>query len=118
MKACGKDDGKGYKPLKEMGANIWAKDNDTKAPISIKGASLKGINYNSPVSSAQIKSCILLAGLHAEGTTIVTEPVKSRDHSERMLSYLHADIKNRHRFLLIQLIKLILKMLIPDLPLK
>lgn len=86
-------------PLKEMGANIWAKDNDTKAPISIKGASLKGINYNSPVSSAQIKSCILLAGLHAEGTTIVTEPVKSRDHSERMLSYLHADIKEQAQIL-------------------
>jgi 3-phosphoshikimate 1-carboxyvinyltransferase len=80
-------------PLKEMGANIWARENCTKAPISIKGAKLNGINYNSPVASAQIKSCILLAGLHAEGTTTVSEPEKSRDHTERMLNYLNADIK-------------------------
>ena len=81
-------------PLKEMGANIWARDNDTKAPLSIKGVNLHEINYNSPVASAQIKSCILLAGLHSDGTTTVTEPVKSRDHTERMLAYLNADIKN------------------------
>lgn len=81
-------------PLKEMGANIWARDNDTRAPISIKGSKLKGINYNSPVASAQIKSCILLAGLHAEGITTVNEPVKSRDHTERMLAYLNANIKD------------------------
>jgi len=79
-------------PLKEMGANIWARDNDTKAPVSIKGGKLQGINYNSPVASAQIKSSILLAGLHAEGITTVTEPVKSRDHTERMLEYLNANI--------------------------
>jgi len=79
-------------PLKEMGANIWARDNDTKAPVSIKGGKLQGINYNSPVASAQVKSSILLAGLHAEGITTVTEPVKSRDHTERMLEYLNANI--------------------------
>jgi len=76
-----------------MGANIWARDNDTKVPLSIKGAKLKGIDYNSPVASAQIKSCVLLAGLHADGITIVSEPEKSRDHTERMLSYLNANIK-------------------------
>lgn len=81
------------KPLKEMGAAIKAQDNDTKAPIEIFGSKLIGINYNSPVSSAQIKSCLLLAGLHAEGTTIINEPEKSRDHTERMLKYLNADIK-------------------------
>lgn len=80
-------------PLKEMGANIWARDNDTKAPLSIKGTKLQAVNYNSPVASAQIKSCILLAGLHAEGITTVKEPKKSRDHSERMLEYLNANIK-------------------------
>ena len=79
-------------PLKEMGANIWARDNDTKAPVSIKGRKLQGINYNSPVASAQVKSSILLAGLHSEGITTVKEPVKSRDHTERMLEYLNANI--------------------------
>jgi len=80
-------------PLKEMGANIWARDNDTKAPVSIKGSKLQGIKYNSPVASAQIKSSILLAGLHAEGITSINEPVKSRDHTERMLEYLNANIR-------------------------
>jgi len=79
-------------PLKRMGANIWARDNDTKAPISIKGSLLQGISYNSPIASAQVKSAIILAGLFAEGSTSVTEPFRSRDHSERMLKYLDADI--------------------------
>ena len=80
-------------PLKEMGANIKAEANDTKAPISIYGSKLHSINYNSPVASAQVKSCILLAGLHAEGITSINEPEKSRDHTERMLKYLNADIQ-------------------------
>lgn len=80
------------KPLKEMGANIWAKNNDTKAPITIKGSKLSSISYESPIASAQLKSAILLAGLFAEGETSVTEPSKSRDHTERMLQYLDADI--------------------------
>lgn len=80
------------KPLKQMGANIWARDNDTKAPISVKGVKLSAISYDSPIASAQIKSAILLAGLSADGTTVVTEPHKSRDHTERLLSYLDADI--------------------------
>jgi len=82
-------------PLKEMGACIWAKNNDTKAPISIKGGKLSPIIYNSPVASAQIKSAILLAGLYAEGVTIVNEPEKSRNHTEKMLSYLNADITEK-----------------------
>lgn len=80
-------------PLKQMGANIWARDNDTKAPVSIKGTKLQGITYDSPVASAQIKSALVLAGLHSEGITVINEPVKSRDHTERMLSYLNVDIK-------------------------
>lgn len=96
-------------PLKEMGANIWARDNDTKAPLSIKGVKLNGINYNSPVASAQIKSCVLLAGLHAEGITTVNEPEKSRDHTERMLSYLHADIKEHGTIVEIQKSNLVSK---------
>lgn len=79
-------------PLKTMGANIWARNNDKLAPISIKGKKLNSIDYNSPIASAQVKSAILLAGLFAEGTTSITEPFKSRDHSERMLQYLDANI--------------------------
>jgi 3-phosphoshikimate 1-carboxyvinyltransferase len=79
-------------PLKQMGANIWGRDNDTKAPISIKGTKLDGINYNSPIASAQVKTCLLLAGLFALGKTVITEPYRSRDHSEKMLSYLGANI--------------------------
>lgn len=80
------------KPLTQMGANIWARDKDTKAPISIKGTNLTPIIYESPIASAQIKSAVILAGLLTEGTTSVIEPFKSRDHSERMLKYLGADI--------------------------
>ena len=77
--------GRIIKPLMEMGAKIQARGNGKFAPLVIKGGNLKGINYNSPVASAQVKSAILLAGLRAEGETIVTEPSKSRDHTERML---------------------------------
>ena len=80
------------KPLTQMGAKIWARNNDTKAPISIKGGNLVSITYDSPIASAQIKSAILLAGLFAEGETVVTEPFMSRDHTERMLSYLGANL--------------------------
>lgn len=72
-------------PLADMGATITTQEDGT-APLHIKGgAPMKGIHYTSPVASAQIKSCLLLAGLYAEGETRVTEPGISRDHSERML---------------------------------
>lgn len=73
------------KPLKMMGALIDGREDATYTPISIRGGGLKGIKYQSPISSAQVKSSILLAGLLANGTTVVTEPEKSRDHTERML---------------------------------
>ncbi|MFH0702085.1 MAG: 3-phosphoshikimate 1-carboxyvinyltransferase [bacterium] len=79
-------------PLKKMGANIWARNNDTLAPISIKGSKLSGILYETPIASAQIKSAIIIAGLSSENTTTIIEPFKSRDHTERLLSYLNADI--------------------------
>jgi len=69
-------------PLRLMGAEF---EGDTP-PLRIRGGNLKGIDYVSPVASGQIKSCTLLAGLLAEGTTSVTEPSLSRDHTERMLS--------------------------------
>lgn len=72
-------------PLRQMGADIQATEAGT-APLQIRPvAGLQGIHYRSPVASAQVKSCVLLAGLYAEGVTAVTEPVLTRDHSERML---------------------------------
>ncbi|HIJ87887.1 MAG TPA: 3-phosphoshikimate 1-carboxyvinyltransferase [Desulfuromonadales bacterium] len=79
-------------PLSRMGARISGRNGGTLAPLAIHGGGLKGINYQSPVSSAQIKSSIMLAGLYAEGETIVTEPSLSRDHSERMFRYFGASL--------------------------
>jgi 3-phosphoshikimate 1-carboxyvinyltransferase len=79
-------------PLTEMGASITGSKGNTLLPLTIKGKSLKGIRYRSPVPSAQLKSAILLAGLYAEGETTVTEPAKSRDHTERMLRLFGADL--------------------------
>lgn len=72
-------------PLREMGAFIDGREDGNYTPISIRGGTLKPIQYHSPVASAQVKSAILLAGLQCEGKTSVTEPHKSRDHTERML---------------------------------
>lgn len=79
-------------PLEEMGAKIDARDGNF-APLVIRGGSLKGINYVSKIASAQVKSCLLLAGLYAKGKTTIREPVKSRDHTERMLEHLGVDIR-------------------------
>ncbi len=79
-------------PLRNMGAEINA-DKGNYPPLRIKGKKLQGINYHSPIASAQIKNCLLLAGLQAEGTTTITEPFRSRDHSERMLKYLGVPLK-------------------------
>lgn len=81
-------------PLKEMGADITSLKNNGCAPLSIQGTQLHGIHYNSPVASAQVKSCILLAGMYADGETKVTEPVLSRNHSEIMLHYFGADVRS------------------------
>jgi len=80
-------------PLAAMGARIAGRAGGEKAPLAITGGSLAAIAYDSPVSSAQVKSAILLAGLYADGETIVTEPHLSRDHSERMLRHFGADIE-------------------------
>lgn len=79
-------------PLREMGAVISGRDNGNLAPITIQGGNLNAINFDSPVSSAQVKSAVLLAGLYAPGKTKVTEPQKSRDHTERMLTYFGAEV--------------------------
>jgi 3-phosphoshikimate 1-carboxyvinyltransferase len=73
------------KPLQAMGAKVDTAEGGTP-PLTITGGQqLKGIDYNLPMASAQVKSCVLLAGLYAEGETRVTEPAPTRDHTERML---------------------------------
>lgn len=79
-------------PLRRMGAEIWGRKEGSLAPLAIRGQALKPIHYHSPIASAQVKSCILLAGLMTEGKTTVTEPALSRDHSERMLRAFGADL--------------------------
>ncbi|MGG3574991.1 3-phosphoshikimate 1-carboxyvinyltransferase [Bacillus gobiensis] len=80
-------------PLREMGASIDGRNGGDFTPISVRGGQLKAIQYTSPVASAQVKSAILLAGLQASGTTSVTEPHKSRDHTERMLTMFGAEVE-------------------------
>ncbi len=80
-------------PLTRMGADITSEKGNDCAPLKIHGKPLHGIHYDSPVASAQVKSCILLAGLYADEMTSVKEPALSRDHSERMLNYFGADVK-------------------------
>ena len=72
-------------PLRRMGANLVGREGPGLAPLEINGGSLKGIEYSMPIASAQVKSAILLAGLQAEGVTIVQEPQSSRNHTELMI---------------------------------
>ncbi len=82
-------------PLREMGASIegTVKNDQIYAPLKISGGNLLPIEYELPVASAQVKSAVLLAGLFADGETVVIEKNQARDHTERMLSYLGANIK-------------------------
>jgi 3-phosphoshikimate 1-carboxyvinyltransferase len=80
-------------PLRQMGAEIMGRENDRYPPLAIKGRKLRQIRYAMPFASAQVKSAILLGGLYADGETEIIEPVKSRDHTERMLPAFGADIK-------------------------
>jgi 3-phosphoshikimate 1-carboxyvinyltransferase len=84
--------GRVISPLTAMGATLWGRRQNTLAPLAIQGQSLKPIHYSSPIASAQVKSCVLLAGLLTEGDTTVTEPSRSRDHSERMLQAFGANL--------------------------
>lgn len=81
-------------PLQMMNADITSIKNNGCAPLHINGRTLTGIHYNSPVASAQVKSCVLLAGLYADGPTSVTEPALSRNHTELMLSSFGAKIES------------------------
>jgi 3-phosphoshikimate 1-carboxyvinyltransferase len=84
-------------PLSRMGAQITGRKGGTLAPLAINGGSLKGIDYQSPVSSAQIKSSLMLAGLYADGETSVSEPSLSRDHSERMFKLFGASLNRNEQ---------------------
>src|SRR5215471_3289972 len=84
------------KPLSEMGAAIEAREG-TYPPLKICGRALHGIDYTLPVASAQVKSCILFAGLFAQGDTIVREPVRTRDHTEIALREFGAEIESEKR---------------------
>lgn len=85
--------GRVIEPLRQMGADIAGSEGGT-APLRITGGRrLHGIDYPLPVASAQVKSCLLLAGLYAEGETRITEPAPCRDHTERMLEAFGADIE-------------------------
>jgi len=78
-------------PLRQMGAQV--SDTDGHAPLVIQGGHLHGIDYTLPVASAQVKSAILLAGLYAEGPTVVHEPYPARDHTERMLQAMGCEVR-------------------------
>ncbi len=83
-------------PLREMGADIRGRE-DNFAPLEIRGVKLKAINYHVPMASAQVKSAVLLAGLFAEGVTTVTEPARTRDHTELALEEFGVVIERRGR---------------------
>lgn len=82
-------------PLLSMGADIGSLRGNDCAPLRIEGKKLHAIHYQSPVASAQVKSCVLLAGLYADGITRVTEPVLSRNHTEIMLNYFGANVTSQ-----------------------
>jgi len=79
-------------PLQQMNAKISGRENGKFTPISIDGNKLKGITYEMPIASAQVKSAIIFAGLHAEGETTIIEKEKSRDHTERMIKHFGGNI--------------------------
>ena len=80
-------------PLSMMGAEVMGRDGGSLAPLAFSGGEIQGIEYEMPVASAQLKSCILIAGLYAEGETTVIQPAESRDHTERMMAAMGADIE-------------------------
>jgi len=81
-------------PLRLMGGELYGRDSDLFAPLVIRGAKLHGITYKLPMPSAQIKSAILLAGLFADGITVVEQTESSRDHTERLLTRMGAKVES------------------------
>lgn len=79
-------------PLREMGAEFMGRNGDSLLPLAVRGGNLKAVEYDLKVASAQVKSAILIAGLYAEGRTVVRSPGQSRDHTERMMRHMGADV--------------------------
>lgn len=96
--------GRVIKPLSQMGAQIYGRENNAKLPITVVPAKeqLHGMHYDSPVASAQVKSAILLAGMFADGETTVNEPFVSRDHTEQMLAAFGVELKREGTAVTIQ----------------
>ncbi|GIT02696.1 MAG: hypothetical protein CM1200mP27_13210 [Chloroflexota bacterium] len=78
-----------------MGAQIMGRNENTLAPLVFRGGNLRGIEYDLPMASAQVKSAIMLAGLFASSETVIHQPALSRDHTERMLSAMGGKVKKR-----------------------
>jgi len=97
----GRPMGRIMEPLREMGAHIEARDNRFP-PLTITGQTLRPIDYTLPVASAQVKTCVLFAGMYAEGTTIVREPIRSRDHTEIALREFGAQIQTQSRVITLE----------------
>jgi 3-phosphoshikimate 1-carboxyvinyltransferase len=99
---CSRPMGRVIDPLRLMGAKIDAQEGG-RPPLKITGGSqLKGIHYDLPMASAQVKSCVLLAGLYAQGRTSVTEPAPTRDHTERMLRGFGYEVKREGEVISLQ----------------
>src|SRR5262249_35479201 len=90
----GRPIGRIVEPLRRMGATLMGRNQDRYPPLAIRGGALRAIEHASPVASAQVKSCVLLAGLAASGATTVVEPAPSRDHTERMLEALGVRVES------------------------
>mgnify|MGYP001024864942 CR=1 FL=1 len=84
--------GRVAEPLRRMGATVWGRDGGRLLPLVVQGGDLAGIDYTLPVASAQVKSAVLLAGLYAQASVTVREPGPARDHTERMLMAMGADL--------------------------
>jgi len=82
---CRRPMGRVVEPLRRMGATVLGREDGRRPPLALQGGNLRGIDYTLPVASAQVKSALLLAGLYADGPTVLHEPGPARDHTERML---------------------------------
>ncbi len=94
--------GRMVKPLREMGATIAGRKGGELAPLALTGSRLRGITYQLPVASAQVKSALLLAGLFADGVTTIAEPQRSRDHTERLCKHLGIPIRQEEQVVILE----------------
>ncbi len=94
--------GRVVQPLRLMGAQVMGRGGDALAPLAIRGGDLKGIEYTMPVASAQLKSALLMAALFANGETVLRQPALSRDHTERMLRAMGAEVEEDGMVLIVK----------------